>query len=80
MDINERKIKLGRRIREEREAQGLSQRRFALMIGLGQTYLSDVENGRRNIGFENLCKIADGLNTQIGNLTDTQHTADDVSI
>ena len=69
MDISARKILLGRNIRAEREYQGMSQRKFALMVGLGQTYLSDVENGQRNIGFENLCKIADGLGVSIGALT-----------
>lgn len=72
MEIKDRKILLGKRIREIREGQGISQRRFALMIGLGQTYLSDVENGQRNIGFENLCKIADGLDVAIGDLADAE--------
>lgn len=70
MDISERKMKLGRRIRNEREAQDISLRRFALMIGVGHTYLVDVENGRRNIGIENLCKIADGLGVKVSELTD----------
>lgn len=70
MDIGARKEFLGKRIRETRELQGISQRKFALMVGLGQTYLSDVENARRNIGFENLCKIADGLGVSIGYLAD----------
>lgn len=70
MDINERKMKLGQRIRSEREAQDISLRRFALMIGVGHTYLVDVENGRRNIGIENLCKIADGLGIKVSELTD----------
>lgn len=69
MDMNERKIKLGQRIRKEREAQGISLRRFALMIGVGRTYLVDVENGRRNIGIENLCRIADGLGIRVSELT-----------
>ncbi len=68
MDISDRKKALGARIRTLREKQGVSQRRFALMIGLGQTYLSDVENGKRNIGFENLCKIADGLGVDVSDL------------
>lgn len=72
MEIKDRKILLGKRIRNIRESQGISQRRFALMIGLGQTYLSDVENGQRNIGFENLCKIADGLDVTIGDLADAR--------
>ena len=70
MDLGARKTLLGKRIRKARESQGISQRKFALMIGLGQTYLSDVENGQRNIGFENLCKIADGLGVSIGSLAD----------
>lgn len=70
MDMNERKIKLGKRIRLEREAQGISLRRFALMVGLGHTYLVDVENGRRNIGIENICKIADGLGVKVSTLVD----------
>lgn len=45
-------------------------RRFGLMIGLGHTYLVDVENGRRNIGIENLCKIADGLDVKVSELVD----------
>lgn len=69
MDMNERKIKLGQRIRKEREAQDISLRRFALMIGVGHTYLVDVENGRRNIGIENLCRIADGLGIKVSELT-----------
>lgn len=69
MDITERKMKLGQRIRSEREAQDISLRRFALMIGVGHTYLVDVENGRRNIGIENLCKIADGLGIKVSELT-----------
>ncbi|WP_239443017.1 helix-turn-helix domain-containing protein [Gordonibacter sp. An230] len=63
-------MKLGQRIRNEREAQDISLRRFALMIGVGHTYLVDVENGRRNIGIENLCKIADGLGVKVSELTD----------
>lgn len=63
-------MKLGQRIRSEREAQDISLRRFALMIGVGHTYLVDVENGRRNIGIENLCKIADGLGIKVSELTD----------
>lgn len=39
------------------------------MIGVGHTYLVDVENGRRNIGIENLCRIADGLGIRVSELT-----------
>lgn len=70
MGTVDRKKLLGERIRAEREAQNISLRRFATMVGLGHSYLIDVENGRRNIGYDNLCKIAEGLGVSIGNLTD----------
>lgn len=69
MDMDERKRILGQAIRAKREDQGITLRRFALMIGLGHTYLIDVEKGRRNIGIENLCKIADGLGIDVSDLT-----------
>lgn len=65
-----RKKILGKRIRTQREAQGISLRKFGKMVGLGHTYLVDVEAGKRNIGFDNLCKIADGLGVDIGVLAD----------
>lgn len=70
MDTNERKVKLGQTIRSKRQEQGISLRRFALMVGFSHTYLVDVENGRRNIGIENLCKIADGLDIEVSKLTE----------
>lgn len=70
MDADVCKAKLGKRIAELRKSQGLSQDKLCMMIGLGHTYLVDVENGRRNIGFENLCKIADGLGVTVSELTD----------
>lgn len=70
MEGQERKAKLGARVRELRESQGLSQQKFALMIGTGQSYLSDIEAGRINVGFDLLCRIADGLDVKIGDLAD----------
>lgn len=70
MSTADRKKSLGQSIRAERESQNISLRRFAAMVGLGHSYLIDVENGRRNIGYDNLCKIADGLGVTVGQLTD----------
>lgn len=52
---------LGARIRDKRKSQGLSQRKLALMIGLDRSYISGVENGKRNVSFDNVVKIACGL-------------------
>lgn len=63
-----KKQKFGRRIRFLREQAGISQSKFALMIGINQTYLSGIENGRRNISFDNIEKIANGLGVSISDL------------
>lgn len=59
---------IGDRIRTKRESDGISQRRFALMINMNRTYLSGVERGSRNISLINLQKIAQGLNLPLEEL------------
>lgn len=44
-----------------RERDGLSQCKFALMVGMSSKYLSDIENGRRNVSYEKLVSLADGF-------------------
>ncbi len=61
-------VLLGIRIRQLREQQGLSQRRFSLMIGMDRTYLIAVEHGRRNIAIDNISKIANGLGVTLSEL------------
>lgn len=61
-------IQLGARIRQLREQQGLSQRRFSMMVGMDRTYLIAVEHGRRNIAIENISKIANGLGVTLSEL------------
>lgn len=51
----------GVRIRVIRERLGLSQETLANQIGMARSYLVDVENGRRNIGYLNEDKIIFGL-------------------
>ena len=62
------KQEIGARIKMLRENSNLSQRRFALMIGMNRTYLSGVENGLRNISITNLQKIANGLGVSLEDL------------
>ena len=45
MDVRKR---LGKNVRRLREAQGLSQERFALEHGFDRTYVSGIERGVRN--------------------------------
>lgn len=59
---------LGKRIRELRQQTGLSQEKFALKIGMDQTYFASVETGKRNIAILNIKKIADGLSITLSEL------------
>lgn len=52
---------LGERIRERRQALGLSQESLAEQSGVHWTFLGQVERGRRNLSLHNLLKIAAGL-------------------
>lgn len=61
-------IALGKRIRELRKNQGISQEKFALQIGLDRTYYASVEAGKRNISIVNICKIARGFNITLSEL------------
>lgn len=61
-------VKFEQRIRELRQKTGLSQEKFALMIGMDRTYFSSVESGKRNISLLNIKKIADGLEITVDKL------------
>lgn len=62
------KERLGTRIKELRQATGLSQEKFALSIGMDRTYYASVENGKRNISIINLEKISKGLEISLSEL------------
>lgn len=51
--------KLGLLIAQMRIEQGLSQTQLCKQTHLAQKYLSDIENGKRNVSLEVLCKISD---------------------
>ena len=53
--------KIGFRIKELRKQNGLTQDKFALMIGINRSYLADIEKGNRNFGFDTLVKIVHGF-------------------
>ncbi len=58
MDI---KQKIGQRIKELRKELGLSQEALAYQAEVDRTYVTDVENGRRNVSVEILEKIIKAL-------------------
>jgi transcriptional regulator with XRE-family HTH domain len=56
---------VGERIREIREEMQINQEQLAERSGLSKGFLSDVENNKRNIGSENLLKIANVLGASV---------------
>jgi transcriptional regulator with XRE-family HTH domain len=58
MDI---KLKVGQRIKELRTEQELSQEALANKADVDRTYMTDVENGRRNISVEVLERVIKAL-------------------
>lgn len=55
------KQKVGDRIRQLRQEMELSQEALGLKAEVDRTYVSDVENGRRNISVELLEKLITAL-------------------
>ena len=51
--------KIGAAIRAMRAELGLSQEKLAFDAGVGRRYLSDVENGKRNVSLETVEKLAE---------------------
>lgn len=53
--------RFGKRVRELRLAKGWTQEELAERTGLHPTYIGGVERGERNLGLDNLLKIARAL-------------------
>jgi transcriptional regulator with XRE-family HTH domain len=62
------KAAFGTRLREARLEKGISQLDLGLDCGLSQTYLSEVESGKRNISLVNIAKLARSLGMTLGEL------------
>ena len=58
-------INMGNRIRETREARGMTQDEVVARAGISKSYLSDVENNKRKVGTGYLLKIAQVLGVSL---------------
>jgi transcriptional regulator with XRE-family HTH domain len=61
--LTEENIALGKRIAHRREELGMTQKQLADRAGVSVPFLSEVENGKRNISMGKLLSIADELDT-----------------
>jgi transcriptional regulator with XRE-family HTH domain len=62
MDI---KLRVGQRIKQLRKERDFSQEALALKAEVDRTYVTDVENGRRNVSLEILERLIKALNVSI---------------
>jgi transcriptional regulator with XRE-family HTH domain len=62
MNIQE---KFGKRVREIRTKKKISQEALAHQADLDRTYMTSVENGKRNISIQNIEKIIKALGISI---------------
>ena len=61
LTLMEIKAKIGQRIRELRKGLDISQEALAYKAEVDRTYVTDVENGRRNVSVEILEKLINAL-------------------
>jgi transcriptional regulator with XRE-family HTH domain len=62
------KARFGRRLRQLREAQQLSQEELGRRAGLHRTYVSSAERGQRNVALLNIVRLASALSVLPGEL------------
>jgi len=55
------KQQIGERIKEIRTAKNLSQEAVAYKAGIERSFITHIENGRRNVSVETLEKVLSGL-------------------
>ena len=59
------KKQVGNRIKTLRKALNISQEEFAFRCGMDRTYITSLENGKRNISIVNLEKISKVFNMSL---------------
>jgi transcriptional regulator with XRE-family HTH domain len=59
---------LGRAVQAIRTERGISQVQLAENTGLAQSWISNVEHGRRNPSWSNVMRLADGLGASASEL------------
>jgi transcriptional regulator with XRE-family HTH domain len=62
------RVKFGDRVRRLRKAKGVTQMELAELLGVGRSYLSQIERGKRDPGLRLVKSIADGLKTTLSDL------------
>ncbi len=71
------KLAFGKRVKELRLQKGISQEKLANIAGVDRTYMTQVENGKRNLTIEKIRQICKGLDITLGQFFDNDEFLDD---
>ena len=66
-------------IRERRKAMGLTQKQLAKLIDVTESQVSQIENGKRNPGFETLLKLGEVFGCSVDDIVRNKKIPDTVS-
>jgi len=66
---------LGRAVQAIRAERGISQVQLAENTGFMQSWISNVEHGRRNVSWSNVGRLADGLGVSVSELAKRAESA-----
>lgn len=72
-------MNIGDNLKKIRKEKGVKQTEFARSLNISQSYLSDLENGRKNISMKTVQQIASALNVTVGYLTSGNKMYGDLS-
>ena len=61
-------VKFGNKVKEERLKRGLSQEKFAKIVGVHRTYIGMIERAEKNITLINIKKISDAFGITLSDL------------
>ena len=70
---------VGKRIREKRDALGISREVFSEMIGISPNFLAQIESGKKGMSTSTLCKICVGLSTSADYIVLGKEKENDIS-
>lgn len=72
------KLAFGKRVKELRLQKGISQEKLANIAGLDRTYMTQVENGKRNLTIEKIRQICKGLNISLSDFFNSDYFIEEV--
>lgn len=68
----EHRIPIIPRVKEIREAKGITQNKLSTILDVPQSKISDIERGKRRLIFDEAVKIATFLNVKVDDLISKQ--------